>query len=170
MEHPTPSADREPRTATRERAPDREAADADAFTELHEERERPGEAAGPAAPAPGSMPALGYAAYSPTTPLAPFTFTRRALGPHDIQIDSLFCGVCHSDLHTARGEWSGTSYPVVPGHEIVGRVRETGRRVTRFRPYPMYLRTRSLGSRPASSAAATSRASLAHCSGERSRG
>ena len=68
----------------------------------------------------------GYAAGSATTPLAPFTFERREPGPRDVQIDILFCGVCHSDLHTVRDEWGGTVYPVVPGHEIVGRVTEVG--------------------------------------------
>ncbi|MDX5348041.1 MAG: alcohol dehydrogenase catalytic domain-containing protein, partial [Hymenobacteraceae bacterium] len=64
----------------------------------------------------------GYAAYRPTEPLAPFDFKRREVGPHDVQLEILYCGVCHSDLHTARNEWRGTHYPVVPGHEIVGRV------------------------------------------------
>jgi uncharacterized zinc-type alcohol dehydrogenase-like protein len=68
----------------------------------------------------------GYAASSATAPLAPFKFTRRDPTERDVQIDILFCGVCHSDLHTARSEWGGTVYPVVPGHEIVGRVTKTG--------------------------------------------
>ena len=75
----------------------------------------------------------GYAASSTDAPLALFNFARREPGPRDVQIDILFCGVCHSDLHTARGEWPGTVYPVVPGHEIVGRVVRTGAEVTRFR-------------------------------------
>ena len=75
----------------------------------------------------------GYAAQSATSPLAPFAFERRDPGPADVQIDILFCGVCHSDLHTARGEWPGTSYPCVPGHEIVGRVARTGGQVARFK-------------------------------------
>ena len=79
------------------------------------------------------IPSKGYAAESATSPLAPFAFERRAPGPADVQIDILFCGVCHSDLHTARGEWPGTRYPCVPGHEIVGRVANTGRQVSRFR-------------------------------------
>src|SRR2546423_6515392 len=74
----------------------------------------------------------GYAARSKTSPLAPFSFKRRDPGPTDIQIDILFCGVCHSDLHTVRGEWSGTTYPCVPGHEIVGRVVKVGRDVKKF--------------------------------------
>ncbi|PTQ13164.1 hydroxyacid dehydrogenase [Sphingomonas oleivorans] len=77
--------------------------------------------------------AQGYAAQSSDTPLAPFTFERRALRPNDVRIDILYCGVCHSDLHTARGEWPGTLYPCVPGHEIVGRVTETGEAVTKFK-------------------------------------
>jgi len=74
-----------------------------------------------------------YAAQSPTTPLAPFEIQRRAPGPEDVQIRILFCGVCHSDLHTARGEWRGTLYPCVPGHEIVGRVVAVGERVQNFK-------------------------------------
>jgi uncharacterized zinc-type alcohol dehydrogenase-like protein len=78
-------------------------------------------------------PSKAYAAASATSPLAPFAFERRDPGPADVQIDILFCGVCHSDLHTARGEWPGTRYPCVPGHEIVGRVANTGGRVSRFK-------------------------------------
>ena len=79
------------------------------------------------------LPSKGYAAESATSPLAPFAFERRDPGPADVQIDILYCGVCHSDLHTARGEWAGTRYPCVPGHEIVGRVAKTGGGVARFR-------------------------------------
>jgi alcohol dehydrogenase (NADP+) len=75
----------------------------------------------------------GYAARSKTSPLSAFSFDRRDPGPADVQIDILFCGVCHSDLHTARGEWGGTTYPCVPGHEIVGRVVKVGRDVKNFR-------------------------------------
>jgi len=75
----------------------------------------------------------GYAAQSATSPLAPFAFERRDPGPGDVQIDILFCGVCHSDLHTARSEWPGTRYPCIPGHEIVGRVAHVGGRVSKFR-------------------------------------
>jgi len=74
-----------------------------------------------------------YAAYSATTPLAPWSFERRDLGPHDVQIQILFCGVCHSDLHTVRSEWPGTVYPMVPGHEIVGRVTAVGAGVSSFK-------------------------------------
>lgn len=76
--------------------------------------------------------AHGYAAPSADAPLAPFTFERRDCQPDDVAIDILFCGVCHSDLHTARGEWGGTLYPCVPGHEIVGRVSAVGGDVTKF--------------------------------------
>jgi uncharacterized zinc-type alcohol dehydrogenase-like protein len=75
---------------------------------------------------------VGYAATSAEAPLGPFSFTRREPGPTDVRIDILFCGVCHSDLHTARGEWTGTVYPCVPGHEIIGRVAGTGARVKGF--------------------------------------
>jgi uncharacterized zinc-type alcohol dehydrogenase-like protein len=79
------------------------------------------------------QPTRGYAAKSKTSPLAPFSFERRDPGPADVQIDILFCGVCHSDLHTVRGEWGGTTFPCVPGHEIVGRVLKAGRKVKKFR-------------------------------------
>ncbi len=75
----------------------------------------------------------GYAARSKSSPLKPFSFERRDPGPTDVQIDILFCGVCHSDLHTVRGEWGGTTYPCVPGHEIVGRVVKVGGKVKKFR-------------------------------------
>jgi uncharacterized zinc-type alcohol dehydrogenase-like protein len=76
--------------------------------------------------------AHGYAAQSADTPFAPFAFERRELRPNDVRIEILYCGICHSDLHTARGEWPGTVYPCVPGHEIVGRVVAAGDDVTRF--------------------------------------
>jgi uncharacterized zinc-type alcohol dehydrogenase-like protein len=75
----------------------------------------------------------GYAAHSAREPLKPFSFQRRDPLPDDIQLDILYCGVCHSDLHMARNEWGGTSYPVVPGHEIVGRISKVGRDVKKFR-------------------------------------
>ena len=78
------------------------------------------------------MKTTGYAAQAATTPLAPFSFDRREPGATDVAIDILFCGVCHSDLHTARGEWGGTLYPCVPGHEIVGKVSAVGSDVTAF--------------------------------------
>ncbi|MDB5737545.1 MAG: NAD(P)-dependent alcohol dehydrogenase [Sphingomonas bacterium] len=78
------------------------------------------------------MATKAYAAQSATTPLAPFDIERRATGPHDVQIDIAYCGVCHSDLHQARSEWGGTLYPCVPGHEIVGRVSAVGDHVDKF--------------------------------------
>jgi uncharacterized zinc-type alcohol dehydrogenase-like protein len=80
-----------------------------------------------------TIPASGYAAYDPTSPLAPYSFERRDPGPHDVQIEILFCGICHSDLHAARGEWGAVPYPLVPGLEIVGRVTAVGGHVSRFR-------------------------------------
>lgn len=76
---------------------------------------------------------LAFAAQDPQTPLAPFEIQRRAVGPDDIAIDILYCGVCHSDLHTARNEWNNTLYPSVPGHEIVGRVTAVGSNVSAFK-------------------------------------
>jgi len=75
----------------------------------------------------------GYAAQSAEAPLGPFSFQRRDPGPEDVQIEILYCGVCHSDLHTVRNDWTGTVYPVVPGHEIVGRVTKAGGGVRRFK-------------------------------------
>ena len=72
-----------------------------------------------------------WAAQDATTPLAPVTIERRAVGPSDVRIAIEFCGICHSDLHTARNEWGSARYPCVPGHEIVGRVVEVGGDVTR---------------------------------------
>jgi alcohol dehydrogenase (NADP+) len=74
-----------------------------------------------------------YAAQNATASLAPFTISRRDILPHDVQIEILYCGVCHSDLHTARNEWGGTVYPCVPGHEIVGRVTAVGDHVTKYK-------------------------------------
>ena len=73
-----------------------------------------------------------YGAHAADKPLEPIDIERREPGPRDVQIDIAFCGVCHSDLHTVRGEWSGTLYPCVPGHEIVGRVSAVGGEVTKF--------------------------------------
>ncbi|HEY0281473.1 MAG TPA: NAD(P)-dependent alcohol dehydrogenase [Rhizomicrobium sp.] len=86
-----------------------------------------------ASPKLKTIPATGYAAPSATGKLAPFHFKRRDTGPKDVLIDILYCGVCHSDIHTARGEWPGTRYPCVPGHEILGRVVKVGDGVTRFK-------------------------------------
>jgi uncharacterized zinc-type alcohol dehydrogenase-like protein len=80
--------------------------------------------------------ARAYAAGSATSLLAPFSIQRRAPGPQDVQIDILYCGVCHSDLHQVRNEWQNalpTVYPCVPGHEIIGRVVKVGRDVKKFR-------------------------------------
>jgi alcohol dehydrogenase (NADP+) len=79
------------------------------------------------------MKTLGYAAESAGTPLAPFTFERRALRPNDVAMEILYCGVCHSDLHMARNDWNWTTYPLVPGHEIIGRVIKVGGEVSRFK-------------------------------------
>ena len=75
----------------------------------------------------------GYAAQTAESPLAPFSFDRRDPGPHDIQIDILYCGVCHSDLHQARNDWSNSLYPMVPGHEIVGRIVKVGQHVKKLK-------------------------------------
>lgn len=78
-----------------------------------------------------------YAAPSATSPFGPATIERREPGEHDVQIEILFCGICHSDLHYARDEWHDlmpTAYPCVPGHEIVGRVAKVGSGVTKFKP------------------------------------
>lgn len=80
-----------------------------------------------------TTPTAAYGAQSPTSPLAPLTIARRAVGPTDVAIEIVNCGVCHSDLHTVRGEWAGTRYPSVPGHEIVGRVTAVGASVTRHK-------------------------------------
>jgi uncharacterized zinc-type alcohol dehydrogenase-like protein len=77
--------------------------------------------------------ARAYSASSPASPLAPVEIERREPGPRDVEIDVLFCGVCHSDLHQARDEWHNTVYPCVPGHEIVGRVARVGSQVERFK-------------------------------------
>ncbi|MDR0183914.1 NAD(P)-dependent alcohol dehydrogenase [Lysobacter arvi] len=73
-----------------------------------------------------------YAALSATTPLEPFTIERREPGPREVLIDILYCGVCHSDIHQARDGWGGSVFPMVPGHEIVGRVARIGSEVTAF--------------------------------------
>src|SRR5213076_2525886 len=80
--------------------------------------------------------ARAYAAAGPTSGLAAATIRRREPGPEDVQIEILYCGVCHSDLHQVRNEWSGvmpTVYPCVPGHEIVGRVTKVGSAVSKFK-------------------------------------
>ena len=85
---------------------------------------------------PQTFTAKAYAAHSATSPLAPFTLARRSPRPQDVQIEILYCGVCHSDLHQVRNEWQSvmpTTYPCVPGHEIVGRVVKVGRAVKKFK-------------------------------------
>ena len=80
--------------------------------------------------------AKAYSTVSSTSPLAPTVMARRDPGKDDVQIEILFCGICHSDLHMARNEWSSampTVYPCVPGHEIVGRVTKVGSAVTKFK-------------------------------------
>lgn len=75
----------------------------------------------------------GYAAQSATSPLAPFEFERREVRDNDVEIEIQYCGVCHSDLHQARNDWGWSHYPMVPGHEIVGRVRRVGGKVSKFK-------------------------------------
>ena len=77
--------------------------------------------------------AKAYAAQNATSPLAPFSLERRKPGANDVLIDILYCGVCHSDIHQVRNEWGGAKYPMVPGHEIVGRVAVVGAAVTKFK-------------------------------------
>jgi uncharacterized zinc-type alcohol dehydrogenase-like protein len=79
------------------------------------------------------MTIKAYGAHAGDQPLEPIAITRRAPGAHDVQIDIAYCGVCHSDLHQVRGEWAGTLYPCVPGHEIVGRVAAVGAHVNGFK-------------------------------------
>jgi alcohol dehydrogenase (NADP+) len=74
-----------------------------------------------------------FAAQNATSPLGPFSISRREPGPKDVQMKILYCGVCHTDIHFARNEWGATVYPVVPGHEIVGRVTKTGASVKKFK-------------------------------------
>jgi uncharacterized zinc-type alcohol dehydrogenase-like protein len=79
------------------------------------------------------FPTKAFAAISATTPLEAYSFERRAVGEKDVQIEILYCGVCHSDLHQAKNEWGGSIYPMVPGHEIVGKVISVGTGVTKFK-------------------------------------
>ena len=79
------------------------------------------------------LPTKAYAAPAVNVPLAPFNFERREVGPHDVLIDIQFCGVCHSDLHQVRDEWGGAIFPMVPGHEIVGRMTKVGDHVKNFK-------------------------------------
>lgn len=77
--------------------------------------------------------AKGYAAQSAKSALAPFNFQRREVGAHDVLIEIQYCGVCHSDIHQVRDEWGGSIYPMVPGHEIVGKITKVGSAVTKFK-------------------------------------
>lgn len=79
------------------------------------------------------LKSVGYAAQAADKPLENFKFERREVTPHDVQIEILYCGVCHSDLHQARNEWHNTIFPIVPGHEIVGRVTQVGDKVKKYK-------------------------------------
>lgn len=79
------------------------------------------------------LKSYGYAAYDPQSELREFHFERRKPGARDVRIEILYCGVCHSDLHQVRDEWHGSTFPIVPGHEIVGKVVEVGAEVTQFK-------------------------------------
>ncbi len=79
------------------------------------------------------IPVKGYAAPKAKIPLEPFKFERREVGPHDVQIEIAYCGVCHSDIHQVRDEWGGSIFPMVPGHEIVGKITKVGNQVTKFK-------------------------------------
>lgn len=79
------------------------------------------------------IPARGYAAKNSKSKLTPFSFRRREPGPHDVLIEIFFCGICHSDIHQVRDEWDNANYPMVPGHEIAGRVAWTGKKVKKFK-------------------------------------
>ena len=76
---------------------------------------------------------FGFAAQTQSAPLGPYSFERREPGPKDVVLDIDYCGICHSDIHQVRGEWGSKLYPMVPGHEIVGRVTAVGNEVTRFK-------------------------------------
>ena len=78
------------------------------------------------------LPTNGYAAMTAKAALQPFSFIRRDVGPHDVLLAITHCGICHSDIHQARDEWGGSIFPMVPGHEIIGRVTQVGSLVTRF--------------------------------------
>lgn len=79
------------------------------------------------------LPTRGYATKSPTSAFEPFDFTRREVGPHDVLIKILYSGICHSDIHSSRNEWGGATYPMVPGHEIAGKVLKVGDQVKKFK-------------------------------------
>jgi len=75
----------------------------------------------------------GYAVHDTSAKFEPFDFERRDVGPSDILIDIQYAGICHSDIHQAKGEWGNSTYPMVPGHEIVGNVIQVGNAVTKFK-------------------------------------
>lgn len=75
----------------------------------------------------------GYAVKSAASPLEPFSFARRDVGDKDVRIEIAYCGICHSDIHSARNEWGSAAYPLVPGHEIAGRVSQVGKSVRKFK-------------------------------------
>ncbi|HZI51724.1 MAG TPA: NAD(P)-dependent alcohol dehydrogenase [Terriglobia bacterium] len=79
------------------------------------------------------LPTRGYATHGPKSKLEPFNFTRREPGASDVQLQIDYCGICHSDIHQARGEWGNSMYPMVPGHEVAGRVTGVGPKVTKFK-------------------------------------
>ena len=79
------------------------------------------------------LPTKGYAAKSASSVLAPFSFERREVKDNDVLIQIDFCGVCHSDIHQVKDEWGGATYPMVPGHEIVGHVTKVGKNVKNFK-------------------------------------
>ena len=79
------------------------------------------------------IPTKGYAVQDAKSELAPWNFQRREVGPHDVQFDIQFCGVCHSDLHQIKDDWGGSIFPMVPGHEIVGKVIKVGSHVKKFK-------------------------------------
>src|SRR5437588_10904036 len=81
----------------------------------------------------GTKKVKAFGTEAAEAPLKPLTINRRNPTPHDVEIEILYCGVCHSDLHTARNEWHGTIYPCVPGHEIVGRIVRVGNHVSKFK-------------------------------------
>src|SRR5690348_10805974 len=83
---------------------------------------------------PGATTARAVGAQAADAPLGALEIQRRAVGPRDVRIDIKFCGICHSDIHFARGEWGQVPYPAVPGHEIAGIVAEVGDEVTGFAP------------------------------------
>ena len=77
--------------------------------------------------------AIGYAAQNPKSDLKPYNFERRNVGANDVAIEILYCGICHSDIHQARDEWGGSLYPMVPGHEVIGKVTKVGKNVKKFK-------------------------------------